>query len=151
MLSQHPIPHFATIGHWTMAYLFAFRHHTALDGFGQATLFVNISKIYHGQTPDPHAPYKEFVRHCGNVNQTMARDFRASQFTGRRLPFPQPCRFIPGSSSKRICAACRRNPRSAPIIQRPTWTLGALARRSSCPRQLSGSSSVWTLHALAAS
>lgn len=64
-------------------------HHTIGDGWSNVAMLQDIAHIYRGQSPNPRAPFKEFVRYHHSIDATVADGFWTTRLQGYPTPFPQ--------------------------------------------------------------
>ncbi|KAI0133898.1 hypothetical protein BJ170DRAFT_574622, partial [Xylariales sp. AK1849] len=76
-------------------------HHAIADGGTYHRLFYNMSRVYHGQSLPLYADFKLFVKHCLSIEETMAKSFWASRFSGQPTVFPNiDLEYIPDASKR---------------------------------------------------
>lgn len=63
-------------------------HHAIADGGTYHRMFDNMSRAYHGQPLPLHADFKLFVKYCSSIDETIAKSFWASRFSGHPTVFP---------------------------------------------------------------
>ncbi|KAH6989025.1 hypothetical protein BKA56DRAFT_710304 [Ilyonectria sp. MPI-CAGE-AT-0026] len=63
-------------------------HHAIGDRHSALALIDDVSHIYHGQTPETHAPFKAFVEYYNSIDESMAKSFWKSQFTSISTIYP---------------------------------------------------------------
>ncbi|KAK6224492.1 nonribosomal peptide [Colletotrichum tabaci] len=63
-------------------------HHAIRDETSTVLVLSDLARIYHGQEPEPHVPFKEFVAFCRGIEEHEARAFWADSFKGESAVFP---------------------------------------------------------------
>ena len=63
-------------------------HHAISDGWTHHAMLSDVLRIYHGEAPEPHAEFKLFVNHCLSIDETTAKSFWSSKFSGQPAIYP---------------------------------------------------------------
>ncbi|PPJ50405.1 hypothetical protein CBER1_06995 [Cercospora berteroae] len=64
-------------------------HHAACDYTSIKAILEDCSRIYHGQSPTPRAPFRQFAEHCENVGEEAAEAFWKPRFPHMAAIFPR--------------------------------------------------------------
>lgn len=64
-------------------------HHAIMDHTSIAPFVRDVVAIYRGHVPDTHAPFKDFVSHCVDIDESAAKAFWAVRFKGVPSVFPK--------------------------------------------------------------
>ncbi|KAF2725990.1 acetyl-CoA synthetase-like protein [Polychaeton citri CBS 116435] len=105
-------------------------HHAISDHYALKFLFADAWRIYRGQEPAQHTPFKKFVEHCDAINETEASAFWKTQF---KDDVPAIFPGIPlGRSVKASQKACRNitlrkipSPALMPAYIEAAWSMTA--------------------------
>ncbi|KID96315.1 Amino acid adenylation, partial [Metarhizium majus ARSEF 297] len=63
-------------------------HHAITDNTAWLALVGDLVRIYRGQEPEPHRPFKGFVAWCRSIDDAAAKAFWASRFKGNPVTYP---------------------------------------------------------------
>lgn len=107
-------------------------HHAVCDPSSIKAIIEDCSKIYHGQSPTPRAPFRQFAEHCENVDEQAAEAFWKSRFPHMAAIFPIVAqKYMPHTTSTVTYRCHLSSDNKIPASQMPYYVEAAWAHTSS--------------------